>query len=95
MYAGIGRGLFVYLFMNSVELISQSFDKSKGLTFPVRMITPTEASSLASLKARISSFMVWGLKAFLLSGLLIVICINQNNKIHHTHNTSRQNTSKQ
>lgn len=46
-------------------------------TFPVSMITPTELSSLASLKARISSFIVCGRKAFLLSGRLIVICRNK------------------
>lgn len=44
-----------------------------GLTFPVNMTTPIELSSLASLKARISSLTVSGLNAFLLSGRLIVI----------------------
>lgn len=42
-------------------------------TFPVRIITPTEVSSLASSNARISSLIVSGRNAFLLSGLLIVI----------------------
>lgn len=47
-------------------------------TFPVRMTTPTETSSLASLNARLSSLTVFGLNAFLLSGLLIVICTTPN-----------------
>lgn len=42
-------------------------------TFPERMITPTELSSLASLNAQISSLIVNGRKAFRLSGLLIAI----------------------
>lgn len=44
-----------------------------GNTFPVRIMTPMELSSLASLNARISSLIVCGRKAFLLSGLFIVI----------------------
>ena len=43
-------------------------------TFPVRMMTPTELSSLASLNARISSFTVSGRKSFLLFGRFMVIC---------------------
>uniref|UniRef100_A0A0A9EFN8 Uncharacterized protein n=1 Tax=Arundo donax TaxID=35708 RepID=A0A0A9EFN8_ARUDO len=37
------------------------------------MMTPMELSSLASLKARISSFTVSGRNAFLLSGRFMVI----------------------
>jgi hypothetical protein len=46
----------------------------KLLTFPVRMMTPIELSSLASLNARMSSFTVNGRNAFLLSGRFMVIC---------------------
>ena len=46
----------------------------KSLTFPVRMMTPIELSSLASLNARMSSFTVNGRNAFLLSGRFMVIC---------------------
>ena len=60
---------------------NRNLNKPKGIlphlpekvTFPVKMMTPTELSSLASLNARISSLIVCGRNAFLRSGLLIVI----------------------
>lgn len=49
-------------------------DSYSSVTFPDSIMTPIEPSSLASLNARISSFTVNGLNAFLLSGRFIVIC---------------------
>lgn len=58
-----------YCFLGShVKLMN-----TQKVTFPVRMMTPTELSSLASLNAIMSSFTVCGPKAFLRSGLFIVI----------------------
>ncbi|MFS7976622.1 hypothetical protein Hanom_Chr10g00894541 [Helianthus anomalus] len=53
--------------------------KIKG-TFPVRIMTPIVLSFLASLKARISSLIVCGRNAFLLSSMFIVICKIQRGK---------------